>query len=348
MKRILAMLLCVALLTTFVGCGQSSESKEEGNAAAAAETETPSKKSDEKVTVGLIIGVPEIEFFNKVETGVKDACERNGWDCLVGYGTGDKVLEHGRTFISQEVDVIVNFGVTTGTGDTLVTEAAAANIPVIDVDVACGGYFFGANNEQAGAVLGDALSAYIKENVPDYENKTMKAVMFWGGREGDDVRLRLTGAIKGLNENGITAISEENNYINDTIVWQNVDDDTKVKEYAKNQLAALEDSTDIIIFVGVASSYGPSYVSAIAETGLDKSRVLCVTHNEDEVFANNLKDENTPWIASTAYLPDKYGEYIEGMIKKLVNGEELGEKTLLEHVAITRDNVNEFFPGTIN
>lgn len=303
--------------------------------------------AEEEVTVGLIVGVPELEFFNKVETGVKTVCENNGWDCLVGYGTGDKVLEHGRTFISQEVDVIVNFGVTTGTGDTLVTEAAAADIPVIDVDVACGGYYLGANNELAGSVLGDALSAYMLENIPDYADKSMKAVMFWGGREGDDVRLRLTGVIKGLNEAGIAAISEENNYENDTIVWQNVDDDTKVKEYAKNQLVALEDSTDIIILIGVADSYGPSFLAAVAESGLDSSRVLCVTHNESEVFANNLKEENTPWIASTAYLPDKYGEYIEGMIQKLLSGEELEEKTLLDHVAITVDNVNDFFPGTI-
>lgn len=302
--------------------------------------------AEEEKTVGVIIGVPEVPFFAQVEKGIKEQCEANGWKCLLGYGTNEKVLESGRMFIAQEVDAIVNFGVTTNTGATLIEEAGAVGIPVIDVDVDCGGYYFGANNEQAGAVLGEVLADHL-ESVEGIAEKSMKAVCFWGGREGEDVRKRLTGVIKGLNERGITNISEENNYENDTVVWQIVVDESQTKDYTKNQLSALADTTDLIVLIGVSDFYGPYMTAAIEECGLDKSRVLVVTHNESETFADNLKDENTPWIASTAYLPQEYGTYIAGMLKTLFEGGDLARQTLMSHVALTRENINVYYPGTI-
>lgn len=325
MKRLLSVVLMAMLCIACLSCAAMAE---------------------EKKLIGFINGVPETPFFSVVEKGLKECCEERGWDLMIGYGVNEKVLEHGRMFITQGVDAIVNFGVTTDTGVTLVEEAADAKIPVIDVDVDCGGYYFGANNEQAGAVLGDALARYIK-GIEGYEDMSMKAVMFWTGREGDDVRKRLTGIVKGLNEQGITNISEDNNYENDTIVWQIIADESQTKEYTKNQLSALADSTDLIILMGISDYYGPFMCAAIDECGLDSSRVLVVTHNESETVAENLKDENSPWIASTAYLPQEYGSYITGMLEKLFNGEELAQRTLMEHVAITRENVNDFYPGTI-
>lgn len=303
--------------------------------------------AEEKRTIGFISGAPEAPFFKQVEDGLKEQCDLNGWDMLVGYGKNEKVLEHGRLFISQEVDAIVNFGVTTNTGITLVEEAAQAGIPVVDVDVDCGGYYFGANNVKAGAVLGDALADYL-EGVEGYQDMSMKAVMFWSGNEGELVRNRLTGVVKGLNERGITNISEENNYENDTIVWQNVVDDSQVKELSKNQISALADNTDLIILVNISDFYGPSSVAAINECGLNKDRVLVVSHNESDTFAENLKDPETPWIASTAYLPQEYGNYIVNKILiPLFNGEEVERMTLMDHVAITTENINDFYPGTV-
>jgi len=298
-------------------------------------------------TIGFISGAPHAPFFKMVEDGLRRECEANGWELLVGYGANEKVLENGRLFIAQGVDAIVNFGVTTNTGETLLEEATAANIPVVDVDVDCGGYYFGANNEMAGAVLGEALADYLKD-VPDLADKKMKAVLFWNGNEGEAVRKRLTGVIKGLNERGITNLSADNNYENDTIVWQNVQDDSTVKELAKNQISALAEESDLLLLVMVGDFMGTGAVAAISETGLDKRRVLVVSHNESQAFADNLKDENTPWIASTAYRPEAYGDYIVNRILlPLFNGEEVERLTLMEHVAITRDNINDFFPGTI-
>lgn len=304
--------------------------------------------AEEARTIGVIIGAPEAPFFKIVEDGIAAACQELGWETMVTYGKNEKVMEHGRLFISQEVDAIINFGVTTNTGEQLVEEATAAGIPVVDVDVDCGGYFFGANNELAGAVLGDALADYLEENVPNHADLSMKAVMFWSGNEGEVVRMRLTGVVKGLNERGITNISMDNNYENDTIVWQNVVDDSQVKDYSKNQISALEDSTDLIILVMVSDFYGPGAIAAINECGLDKNRVLIVSHNESDTFAENLKDPATPWIASTAYLPQEYGNCIvNDILIKLFAGEEVGHFTLMDHVAITVDNVNDYYPGTV-
>lgn len=303
--------------------------------------------AEEKRTIGCIIGAPDAPFFKMVEDGLRAECEANGWELMVGYGQNEKILEHGRFFISQEVDAIVNFGCTTNTGVTLVEEAGLEGIPVVDVDVDCGGYYFGANNEKAGAVLGEVLADYIEE-IEGYQDKSMKAIMFWNGSEGEVVRMRLTGVVKGLNDRGITNISMDNNYENDTIIYQNVLDNSQVKELSKNQISALADSTDLLILVMVSDFYAPGAVAAISECGLDKEKVLIVSHNESETFAENLKDENTPWIASTAYLPQEYGNYIVNKIlEPIFAGEEVERMTLMDHVAITRDNINDFYPGTI-
>lgn len=303
--------------------------------------------AEDKRTIGIIIGAPDAPFFKLVEDGLVANCDANGWDYLIGYGQNEKILEHGRLFISQEVDAIVNFGCTTNTGETLVEEAALAGIPVVDVDVDCGGYYFGANNELAGAVLGEALADYL-EGTEGLAEKNMKAVMFWSGNEGEAVRKRLTGVIKGLNERGITNISMDNDYNNDTIVWQNVLDNSQVKELSKNQISALADSTDLLLLIMVSDFYASSAVAAVEECGLNKDKVLIVSHNESDAFAENLKDPETPWIASTAYLPQEYGNYIVNKILLPVfNGEEVEHLTLMDHVAITVANINDFYPGTV-
>lgn len=295
-------------------------------------------ETEEAKLIGIEIGVPELPFFAEVEGGIKDACEERGWEYLAMYGTGDKVLEAGRTFMAQDVDAIVNFGVTLEAGTTLYEEATEKDIPVIDIDVKCGGYYFGANNQQAGQVAGEALGKIMNDR--GMLDKDMKMVMFWGGQEGPDTRLRLTGIADGvINAGG--GLSADNNYENDTILWQNVDDESKVKEYAKNQISALKDSTDIIIFSGVAEAYGPAFVAAAEETNMT-DRVFIATHNESAVFLKNLEDPDTPWVVSTAYMPDQYGKYIGEMLDTIFAGEELGEETLMEHVAITAENKDDF------
>ncbi len=327
MKRFVSLLLVLVLcIACFPGCAAKAPEKEEA------------AKTDEKKTIGVIIGNPAVPFFQEVESGITSECKKRGWDSIVMYGLYDKVLEAGRTFIAQDVDAIVDFGTCEAPGKALYDEAKAAGIPKIDVDVPTGGYYFGANNPMAGEVAGKALAEIIKER--GLEKKKMKAVLFHGSDEGPVVAQRLQGVIDALIEAGLP-FSADNNYTNDTVIHQIVDEEGLVKGFAKNQISTLGDQCDLIIFVSVSDVYGPAMVAAVEETDM-KDRVLIATHNESKAFLDNLKDPDTPWVVSTAYQPYKYGEYITKMCDTLFAGGELPAETLMDHVAITAKNMDEF------
>ena len=46
----------------------------------------------------------------------------------------------------------------------------------------------------------------------------------------------------------------------------------------------------------------------------------------------------------TAYFPEHYGDYLIPAIIKMVNGEKVEGPILVEHVAITKDTIDQWYP----
>ena len=50
------------------------------------------------------------------------------------------------------------------------------------------------------------------------------------------------------------------------------------------------------------------------------------------------------WVGSTAYFPESYANYLIPNIIRLINGEEVPDPILVEHVFIDQTNIDEYYP----
>lgn len=349
-KRFLAIgLSCVMLLGLLAGCGNKTNDDAEKAETPAeteetepetpaetekAETEAPEQGNDKKL-IGINIALADNEFFQMVEYGLKKDFSDRGWEVLVTYGMAEKITENGATFLAQNVDAIVDFGCDLNFGNTLVQMAAEKDVPVVCIDVAYeGGYFFGANNDQAGTILGEAMADWINKH---WDGQVDAIYEETNTLNSPVVALRTQNAVKALqNELGIE----------DDIVFQaelSQESSDGVKQKTVDYLSGNPDK-EHVAYISMSMANLPPVIGGVETTG--KSDVICFgTHSEERFIFDHFDttpEEDDNVVGCVAYRPMQYGEYVGKMLEKLFKGETLEKETLMDHVVITRENYKEF------
>jgi len=85
-------------------------------------------------------------------------------------------------------------------------------------------------------------------------------------------------------------------------------------------------------------------IFAGVETQQRNSDVIIVSQGCDEPGIANLRKPKNCWIGSTAYFPEHYGDYIIPMCVDLIEGKPVPKMVTLDHVFITKKNINEYYP----
>jgi len=340
-KRILAIgLSCLMTLGLLAGCGNTETNETPGNTKEEqpavpeeAEEETSAKDSGTKL-IGMNIANPDNEFFQMVEFGLKRDFAARDWEVIVAYGVSEKIVENGTTFLAQNVDAIVDFGVDANYGNTLVQMAAEQDVPVICIDVAYeGGYFFGANNAQAGTLLGEGMTKWIKER--------------WDGQV--DVIYQESNALNSSvvalrTENATKALQSEFN-IGDSDVWVaelSQDNQDGVKQKLLDFLSGNPDK-EHVAYLSMSMANLPPEVGGVETLG--KTDVIAFgTHSEERWLYDHYEttpEEDDNVIGCVAYQPQLYGKYVGEMLDTLFSGGTLEKETLMDHIFITRENYKE-------
>ena len=361
LKRCLVVLMAaLMIMSVFAGCSAapaaktSATTKTAGETKAAEETkaETTAAKITEAVTtaaetsastaasagkqytIGVNIGYPNSEFFQLIESSIRKSCDEKGWKYIVTYGAEEKITENASTLLAQGVDAIVDFGCNAEIGSAMVKMAKAQNVPVICIDVKYdGAYFFGANNVQAGELLGDAMIKWIDAH---WDGKLDSIFVSYGSKDGETVQNRTKKAVEKL--------QAKYNLPDSDVFW--FDGSATVEEGVKQATADyLSAHPDQHHIANVAGTEGYALVSTAAADTMGRGKDMCVgTHSESSwTFDHfNSTDDTDTYVGCVAYQPAEYGSYIVKMLTKLFNGEKLDEYTLMNHVVITRDNYKQY------
>ncbi len=331
MKKLFALMLAALMIVSLAACGSAPTATEAPPAATEAAAKAPAEEA--KKVIGINIGNPQYETFQIVERSLTDACKAHGWDYIVTYGTNEQIIENYKVLLAQNVDAIACFGVNADTGSAATELAAAEGVPVVSIDVQYNGaYYFGANNQRAGEVTGEALAEHIKSK---FNGEVDMIVHFYTESNGPEVLKRNTGA-----QDAIEAALGRT-FTDDELFWFDVQDDTLAKQNAIDFLSAHPDM-DNLVFITCSDAWGPSIESAIEM--MDRvDDVLMGTQNESNYTIDNfLLPEENSWVCSSAYYFDRYGDYVMNIIEDLFNGKEVPELSFMDHEAITRENAAEF------
>ena len=268
MKKLISLLLVLAMALTLVACGGS---KTEETQAAAAETQAAAEPAAEVTTYDVGVAIYQYNdnfmtlYRQEIEAYLKTLeTDTVKYNVTMVDGKNDMGEQTAQieTFIAQGMDVIILNLVQTSSAEVLIDKIVAAGIPLVlinrepqgETDESYAGIldnaevcYVGADARQSGTYQGEIVAEL--ENKGDVNgNGTVDYVMIEGDPENSDAQYRTEYSIKALTDAGI----EVNCLVDQVGNW----DQTKGQEIAAAALAQYGTDIDVIFCNNDAMALG--------------------------------------------------------------------------------------------
>ena len=326
-KKWISVICSIVMVAGLAACGAKDPGTEDKG------KETDGEKEKFKVAFGSLCEDNDFGISSK-ESFVKEA-EAMGWELVILNNNydGATAIQNMDTVLTQECDGFVNFQVDAGVAQTIADMATEAELPMITVDCPHPGIpFFGANNKEAGLIVGNALG---EKAVDTWEGKTDLIVLCGAPGSGEVVDLRMQGIATGIKET----------LKNEDIEVLELDGKSEIETSQKviaDVLTANPDKKHILI--GCLNDQSALGAYNAVEAAGRESDVYIGSHGCDAPAIENLKNkEENCWIGSVAYFPERYGEYLVPLMDDLLHGKEIPEESFPDHVFIDKSNIDEYY-----
>jgi ribose transport system substrate-binding protein len=322
MKKMLFGFLCIfaIVLPLFAGGGRQS-----GRSA-----------GEKRYKVGYGSLTEDNDFGVVTRESVERYALQRGWELVVVNNNydGATAIQNADLMITQKVDGYINFQVDAGVAPRVAEMMRNAKIPMITIDCPHPNTpFFGANNREAGLILGRALGN--------------KALAEWGGQvdlivlvgapgSGEVVDLRMQNIVNGIIEKIPAAAN---------VRVLDLDGKSEIETSQRviaDTLSANPDRRHILIG-GLNDQSGLGAYNAV-QAANRQADVFLGSHGCDAPGKNNLLN-NPPnfWIGSVAYFPERYGEYVVPLMQEMLEGKRVPDFSHPDHVFVDKSNVGQWY-----
>ena len=239
MKKLIALLLALAMVFAMAACASSEDGAADDGAAAdtqepAATDDGASETEEEPAadTSDLVVGVNIQEFSNayltEMRNGLQATADELGitLDIVDGQSSESVISNNIDLFLTKGYPILAINMMNTSSAPGILEKTEAEGVPVVffnvepDADVlagAPGNYYVGAKAEESGTMQGEALVDYWNNN-PDADRNgdgVMQYVMIMGDPGHQDSILRTEYSVKAITDAGI----EVEEVANDTANW---------------------------------------------------------------------------------------------------------------------------------
>lgn len=211
-----------------------------------------------------------------------------------------------------------------------------AAVPFVSIDSPIpGGFYFGANNYEAGRLAGRTLGAFARRQ---WQGRCHRLVLLEAHLASPAVEARCSGALVGLRE-VLPGFPESR--------VRHVDGqgrrDTSL-QIIKDVLRDHRPDAKLLI----SCFNDPAAIGALeAVRELRRERdVAIVGQNATAEVHPELADPTSPLIASVAYFAERYGAPLVDLCLKVIRREPVPPAVLVEHTVVTHDNWRRFYPGS--
>lgn len=295
--------------------------------------------AEEKIRVGFANINERGSFGKMVLQNMKDIAAERGYELIAvdNNSDGAMAVANADTLLSMDIDYMIEFNVDTSVAPVIMEKFNDAKVPVVAIDIAHdGAIFFGADNVYAGTLAGETAGDWINEN---WGGEVDYVVLIIQPVSGPAVAPRAGMFPQGLRNKGI----EFDDSVIVEIDGQNDAQFTQAR--FADFLLAHPDAEKIA--VATINDVAASGVYAAAEIANRAEQIVLVSQNATADFVEPMYavEGKTNWIASIAYFPNRYGEFVFNIIDKMVAGEEVEEIYYIDHIAITWDNIHEWYPA---
>lgn len=339
MKKLLVIVLVIALAVAFVGCGPKDEAPVDDAAPAddsapaddaepADDTAAGDDTAEETITVAGIV-FQDDQFMNTLTQGYMDAAADLGVECLTANTNNDQAKESEliNTYVGQGVDGIAIAPLSADASVAVLRDAyergvevAITNINLTDAEFIAGG--FTSDDYTNCKAVGDVAAPIIKERFGD---KTVKiALVQFASLLPDISKARVDGYLAGLDEIGVKyeIVADQDAWMQDTAI-----------ETAGGILSANPD-LDVIITVNDGGTIGSA--QAVVNAGLSE-QVMVFGHDGSDQISSMILDETSPLQCVIAQDPYNQGYRAMTALVNAIRGEDVSDSR----------GKTEFLPGIV-
>jgi ribose transport system substrate-binding protein len=295
-------------------------------------------KSTTRYKIGFANIAEDFSFPIRVQEGIQRGAKAAGnIDLIVADNRMDGATAQSNveSFITQGVNGIIEFQTDEKYGRSIMALCKENKIPVIAIDIPMeGAVFFGVNNYPAGHMAGEGLGHWIMQH---WGGKIDELIMLELPQSGDIPAQRLRGQREGL-ESVIGKVPEDK--------VEHLDSKNTFEEAHRLMTDALTKLPDAhhIAIVCINDDTALGAIGAAESTGRKKDLAV-VAVDAGENGRREMRKENTPLVGSTASFPEKYGEKIIPLMLKMLKGEAVPAVNYTDHVFITPENVEQYYPA---
>ncbi len=293
-----------------------------------------------EVAIGYISGGDSDPFVFQVTENIRAEAAAAGvklFECDADF-TAEKALECARNLSAQDLDAMINW--------QFIADASAAvceaygNLPTVTMDVPeepCGKVFVGADNFQAGIIAGTALGEFTELEF-GCEYDLYVSLELPGQPDINDAR---AGGTREGFEDVCGPISDDK-FVQIDKQQGGADNQENIRRTFTDVLTA-NPNAEVVL---VAAPFGDGDANAslaAADTAGRGDNIWVVAHGADESSWKPIRNDSR-FLGSVAYFPERYGTLAVPAAIALAKGEDVPDKILMQHVFITADNIDEFYP----
>lgn len=241
----------------------------------------------------------------------------------------DLALANAREFVELGVNLAIVYHIDERQGMQIKTTLTRAQIPVIAVDIPIPmSPFFGIDNRMAGYLAGEALGKWVKAH---WDGKLDKVLVMTEMRAVSAIRERVAAAVEGLGDN--VPLNK------DDIMYANGGTQREVaREYAALTLSRWPD----VHRIGVICTNDDTAMGVLdAARDLGRESDLAVIGQGANLAPAEFENPQSRFIASTAYYPERYGAQLVDLALRMLRGERVPNKTLVQPVCLTAENYKD-------
>jgi ribose transport system substrate-binding protein len=250
----------------------------------------------------------------------------------------DKAIEHARCMIREKVDFAIECQRHAKVAPVLADMFAKAHIPTLAIDIPQpGALYFGPNNYATGLTLGEAAGTFVHKK---WRGGVDQVLLLEAFAAGPHPHSRIAGFLEGLQSTvkgaGVRRVvrrdgkgTEEDSYRAALKFFREISPRKRVLVASINDIGALG-------AVRAARELGRGNYTGIVGHDLSPA----------EPVLAEIKDPDSPFIATVCVFPDQYGKKILSIILRWLRNEQVPPTTHTETALVVRENVDEFMVRT--
>ena len=243
-------------------------------------------------------------------------------------------LSNAERLIEARADLAMFFQPAERVGHMLSDRFLGAGLKFVTIERAIqGGVYFGANNYLAGKLAGRALGRFAQRN---WGGRFDRVVLVEGTPSSTNLHARLAGVLIGLREVFGPVDESRVSHLHGEASGE------KSRLVMREYLATLRPGTKLLVS-GFNDLSAVGVAQAVREAGWTES-VAIVGHNAAQEGRDEIRREGSPFIASVAYFPERYGPRLLRLAESMIAGEAVPPAVYMEHEVIDRDNIDLLYP----